>query len=324
MRNNIVELLDVMQNNIITTEHILDYDREDDVELKMMPAESLLDRVKAYRSKPVHDSGATLPYGDTHGNIRFRPSETTVWAGVNGGGKSLLTGMVALGFVAQGESCLIVSLEMKPEATLSRMVDQLAMNPNAPEEFIDDEFRNLITAGLYVFDHVGNLKTNMLYALIRFAAIERRVKHIFIDNMQKVVDGADNYNAQKDLINRLTNMAQQLNCHIHVVHHIRKPENDELLPDKFAMKGDSSISDMPDQVIIVHRNKRKERKLRVDPENKDLLDAEDAVMLVEKNRHGSWEGAVRLWFNDGAKQFVTNKSKRPINLMTAFKQEEFL
>lgn len=318
IRDTLEELVYVMKNNVITTSDILDYEREDALELKMVPAEDLIERLKAYRQYPIHERGAKLPWGATHNDIRFRETETTVWAGVNGGGKSLLTGMVSLGFVVQGESTLIVSLEMTPEATLSRMVDQFAMNDNAPEIFIDGKFRDLVTSGLYLFDHVGNMKTSMLFALIRYAVIERKVKHIFIDSLMKIVDGADNYNAQKEMVNQITRLAQQLKCHIHLIHHMRKPDNDETPPDKFAMKGDSSISDMPDQVILVHRNKRKERRLRVDPTNAEMLDQPDTIMIVEKNRHGGWEGGVRLWFSPRAKQFVSDKMRRPLNLATAF------
>lgn len=318
MRNALAEIATLMTENVITTEQIMDYDRDDDLTLRMMPAEDLLTRVKQYRASPIHSRGATLPYGSTHDKIRFRPTEVTVWAGVNGGGKSLLTGMVCLSFVGQGEPCLVVSLEMTPEATLSRMIDQAAMNDTAPDSFVDGAFRNAITSGLYIFDYVGNLKPNMLYALIKYATAERGVKHVFIDSLMKVVEGADDYNAQKEVVNRITRLAQECDCHIHLIHHLRKPSDDEKPPTKWEMKGDSSVSDMPDQVILMHRNRKKERTLRFNPEDQDALASEDALMVVEKNRHGGWEGAVRLWLHRASQQFVADPKARPINLFETF------
>jgi twinkle protein len=50
----------------------------------------------------------------------------TLYSGSNGGGKSLVTGQVAMGLIKQKQRVCIASFEMKPKRTLYRMLRQFA------------------------------------------------------------------------------------------------------------------------------------------------------------------------------------------------------
>ena len=80
--------------------------------------DQLIDQVK----NPVTTKPITMPWSKTLGLFEFRPAEVTVFAGTNGSGKSMLTGMIALSLIAQGQRVVIASFEMKPLRTLQRMV----------------------------------------------------------------------------------------------------------------------------------------------------------------------------------------------------------
>ena len=82
--------------------------------------DQLIDQVK----NPVTTKPVTLPWSKTLGLFEFRPAEVTVFAGTNGSGKSMLTGMIALNLIAQDQRVVIASFEMKPLRTLQRMVRQ--------------------------------------------------------------------------------------------------------------------------------------------------------------------------------------------------------
>lgn len=95
--------------------------------------------------------------------------------------------------------------------------------------------------------------------------------------------------------------------HIHLVHHARKGEKESVVPDKFDMKGAGEITDLVDNVLIVHRNKTKEALLRKetisDEKREEAEQQADTALICAKQRHHTWEGTVRLWFDAVSLQF---------------------
>jgi twinkle protein len=98
--------------------------------------------------------------------------------------------------------------------------------------------------------------------------------------------------------------------HIHIVHHIRKLESEEKIPGKYDIKGTGTLTDRVDNVMLVWRNKMKERIVREESaklpserrskDGKPLLDEardwSDAQIIVVKNRDGGEEATIRLWY----------------------------
>ena len=90
----------------------------------VLPASSWIDEVIEEFERPAQLSGSTLPWSSTHRIIRLRRGELTIWPGINGHGKSMLIGQVALNLMEQGEKVCIASMEMKPAKTMKRMSRQ--------------------------------------------------------------------------------------------------------------------------------------------------------------------------------------------------------
>ena len=304
---------EALATQIINGESILPYTVEDEVQAKVYDGSTFRDELIDSFHLPEQIHGAKLPWGSTHFNIRFRTGETTIWAGINGHGKSQLLGMVSLGWIAQGESVLNISLEMKPLATLKRMAIQACMN-DQPTDMILNKFMDFMLGAGYVFNHQGNIDPRLIFGTIRYAA-SKGIKHVIIDSLMKCVKGVDDYNAQKDFVNQITQLAQQYNIHIHLVHHIRKQENEQKIPNKFDLAGSGAMTDLADQVIIVYRNKQKERALEKEPLDKDTQSMPDAVLSIDKNRHGEWEGRIPLWYSPSSKQYLSDSRKQPLDLM---------
>lgn len=235
-------------------------------------------------------------------NLSFRAGEVTLWGGINGHGKSLLTGQVALQLADIGEKPCVISLEMQPERTLIRMARQwLGHYPQNNDEGL--RFLNHYQERLLIFDYVGSVKWEILFGAITIAAQQRLCQHIFIDNMMKCVGGEDDFNAQKEFIQVLCTLARQLGIHIHLVHHVRKGKDENEPIGKFSFKGSGAIVDQVDNAILIQRNRWKEQKAnecyemggRLD-EATDCKEA-DSVLRVVKQRNGDWEGDVSLWFD---------------------------
>jgi twinkle protein len=152
---------------------------------------------------------------------------------------------------------------MRPEITLARMARQ-ATGMRIPTSLSLDAFDNWKKNHLYLLDHHGMIYADSMLAVCRYASTELGIQHIVIDSLMKCVKGEDDFNGQKDFVNALCSIAQDTGMHIHLVHHIRKGSDENHLPGKFDLKGSGSITDQVDNVFIVYRNKRKEKKRQED------------------------------------------------------------
>ena len=234
-------------------------------------------------------------------HVGLRPSEVSVWAGINGHGKSLLLGQVVLSLAQQEQRCLIASFEMRPEITLARMARQ-ATGMRVPSPYSLQTFQDWKKDHVFLLDHHGMINSEQMLAVCRYASSELKVNHIVIDSLMKCVKGEDDFNGQKDFVNALCAIAQDVGIHVHLVHHMRKGADEKHLPGKFDLKGSGSITDQVDNVFIVWRNKAKAQ----DRQENGATDEStpDALLICEKQRNGEWEGRIPLWFEPDSQQYV--------------------
>lgn len=288
---------------------------------KVLAAEAWRDELVRSVEHGEQITGAKLPWTKTHDLIRFRPGEVTLWQGINGHGKSEMLGQACIGFATQGERVCIASFEMKPQATLKRMLRQTAMNARPSVQAVD-RLIDWSRDRLWLYDQQGSVTPPMLYAVARYCADRLKVRHLVIDSLMKCVRGEDDYNGQKDFVDMLCSLARDLAMHIHLVHHAKKGEDEDKVPGKFSAKGSGAIVDQVDQMLTVWRNKKKERiaeaELRKDGEvSADTQDQPDALLICDKNRHGEWEGRIQLWRHAESLQFTGDKRRQPIDMIGA-------
>lgn len=276
---------------------------------RVIPASSLYEQVRDEFLMPQALKGARSPWAKADGLIRFRGSEVSLWPGVNDSGKSLVTTQVALAFCQQDERVCIASLEMPPRKTMWRMTRQASGGPEPSVQFIR-KFHDWTDNRLWIFDHIGQISPERIVAVIRYCADKLKIKHFFLDSMMRCVRGEDDYNGQKDFVTDLCSVAQDTGMHIHLIHHTKKPPDDSHKPTRFDAKGSGAISDQVDNVFAVWRNKAKEREAeevgfadlsaeaRADRDGKP-----DALIIVDKQRHGEWEGRISLWFDQRSLTF---------------------
>jgi twinkle protein len=141
-----------------------------------------------------------------------------------------------------------------------------------------------------------------------------------VDNLMKCVAGEDDYNGQKAFVDELCAIARDHSMHIHLVHHIKKPPTDDHKPSKYDFKGSGAITDQPDNVIAVWRNKTKERQIQ---EKKIPAEgAPDALLIVDKQRNGEgWEGHIGFWFHRPSQQFLAKPDSQPMKFYQPPREE---
>lgn len=303
--------------------YLKETDNKQNVKEAKSYTQMLKDRLRAKIELKVN----YLPWEKSKDLFEFREGELTMWAGVNGHGKSMMTAQVALSLMGQGEKICIASFEMRPVMTLQRMArNWIGVNPFTPK-FQDDEglkaldslydqFTDWTDGKLWLYDQTGTAQYETIIGMARYCAKELKINHIFIDNLAKCVAGEDDMNGQKRFVDELTSIARDYKCHVHVVHHIRKLENEMKKPGKNDLKGSGAIGDLADNIFVVYRNKEKEIALRNEGKFAKLADDPDQSLICWKQRN--YEGTVsdefelKLWFNIDSQLYTGEPNGRAL------------
>lgn len=287
---------------------------------RVRPASEWLDAtIDAFR-RPAHQTGACLPWAKTHNIVRLRRGELSIWPGMNGHGKSLIVGQVALGLMAQGEKVCVLSMEMKPHETMQRMCRQ-AFACNSPDVRDIRELHQWTDGRLWIYDQQGQVSPERVIAVGRYCC-EIGVTHLVVDNLLSCGIAEDDYNGQKAFALALATHAHDTRQAVHLLAHSRKGKDELSPPGKYDVRGSASITDLCDNVFTVWRNKKKEKEME---EQRGDAAEFDALLIVDKHRHGDWEGRIPLWFDRASQSYVDScgESPRPMNLIPAEQEVQF-
>jgi twinkle protein len=284
---------------------------------KVIQASTLAEKVIAAMYGDEQARGAFLPWEKAADRWRLRRGEVTLYAGINGHGKSLVTSYIAQSLMRQGERVLIASFEMKPESTMERMVRQAGATDEPSIPYIR-AFHAWTDNRLWIYDHFGTCDPRKAIAVCNYAARELGVTHVFVDSLMKCVRGQDDYTGQKVFVGDLCSLAMGVDIHVHLVAHARKAQHESDAIDKFSVRGAGEIADQVDNVALVQRNLSKER----DVLNGEEVDESrpDVFFNLCKQRHqrkGSrFEGIMGLYFDKRTETYsdAPGLRARPLNL----------
>ena len=245
------------------------------------------------------DPNATvLPFNSLRGKFEFRQHELTIWTGYKGHGKSLMISQALMASIHRGKRVFIISPEFRPESVLERMLYQHSATTTPGVRHID-EFMAFLLERMWLYDAQASLKPDDVVALCRYGADKLQADHILIDSLMKCGMGPDDYAGQKQFVDRIQSVAHANPLHIHLVAHARKTNDDSKPPRLHDIKGASEIADMAENVLVVWRNKEKEKN----PEQKH--DEPDASLSVEAQRNADgWIGTVHLNHDPDAQLFM--------------------
>ena len=258
-----------------------------------------------------HGPGAATnwtPTGFTKnaGKFDIRPGEVTIWAGVNGHGKTTHLSHVMLNLMYAGQRVCMASLEMKPAETMAKMCRQAAGTGSPAIGYIRD-FHRWTDGRLWIYDHVGRVAAQRMLGVATYVRKELGMDQLVIDSLMKCGLGTDDYTAQRDFVDGLCAIARDTGLHIHLVCHMRKGENERMAPGKFDVKGAGEVTDLVDNLLIVWKNLRKDANDGDESEDK----TPDAYVRIAKQRHHPWEGSFAYWFDRDSQQFLEAEWARP-------------
>lgn len=283
------------------------YERETECKAKVKSARDFLDDLRGEFMPKTRAQAPEMFSTRLRGLLHFRPGEVTVWAGYNGHRKSMMTGQVCLDLCVQKHRTLILSPEMAPERTLARMARQAAAVAQPSGAFLES-FAQWTDGRLWLFDHMGRISPSLCLAVLRYFAEELHGQQVFIDSMMMVCASEEHLDEQKQFVTDLVRVAQETGLHVHLVAHCRKPmKEDDRPPTKYDIRGSSAISDQCPNVVLVWANKAKQAALEKDPHDEAELSKPDALLIVDKQRNGEFEGKLKLWFDARSFRFVDDR-----------------
>ena len=267
---------------------------------------------------PVDDdfsSGFESPWSKAQGKFKFRRSELTIVNGINGHGKSQMVGQIVLSGMTQGERACIYSGELKPARTLWRMTRQATglLEPSMP--YIRS-VHNWYRDRLWIFNLVGTAKSEKLLEVFRYARKRYDIRVFVIDSLMKCGIDPDDYTKQKQFVEQLCDFKNEFDCHVFLVTHPRKGDDEFKPTGKMDIAGAGAITDLADNVTTIFRRKSKEEKVhnaRAKSESipDSVLSEPDALFCWNKQRNGEWENSISLWWHQESFQFLENQQSQP-------------
>ena len=261
------------------------------------------------------DEGIALPWDKTHDSVLLRPGETSIWAGVNGHGKSTLVSFVVAAVAARKVRTCVASMEYRAPLWMMRMNRQAAGTARPSEAFSRHVTREL-SGFVRAFDVQSAAKADRILEVFRYARRRYQVELFVIDNLTKCGFADDDYPGQKRFVEAVSDFCRAEQTHVAIVAHMRKGETENAPAGKWSIKGSGGISDMADTVFEVWRNKPKEKAAaeaeRIHaPIPEKYADQADVLLLVHKQRFNGAEPAIGLWYDPETTQYLAAPQFKP-------------
>lgn len=233
----------------------------------------------------------------------WREGELTIWTGKNGSGKSTFINQALVKMIFKhAHNICIGSFELPPKRFLNWIVKSeprvMDVNPENRAKAVT-AYLDALGEKLYIIDIVGSVDKTYLSEIMEFGAKKYGIKHFLIDSMMRI--DLPSYNEllqQKTFISELKAFAMNNLVHVHLITHPRKTQRDDDVIGAMDVSGSGNITDLADNVIVVHRFSEKQKQTFY-AEGEYI----DAKLLVTKCREHGDTGTVFLRFDKNYKKF---------------------
>ncbi len=233
----------------------------------------------------------------------FRMNELTILTGENNSGKSTFLGQIMLNVIEGGYKVGVFSAELSPNQYKSWILNQccdkqdLTMfrnkygkNKYVPNNTVIPKVDKWLNNNAFLYDSTkSSVETQSV--LKSFSYLYRRlgVQFFIIDNfltLGKSSYGANELKQETEAIVDMVKFVNKYPVHIVLVAHPNKAD----VVSKKSIAGSGNITNLADNVLIVHRNNNKDRQC-------------DMILEIAKNREAGELGIMRLNFNTENRRF---------------------
>lgn len=243
----------------------------------------------------------------------LRRGNTYVIAGYPGAGKTTLALNLAWAMAKAGRRVWYYCLELKAEETFEVLAGHIQKKAILSQGDMINAYATIQGTGMRFYDPAGYLEWEHHLDLICKTVRAEEMDVVFIDNLGFLTRARRNtFEVENVASARIKALAQELEIPIVLLHHLRKPESDQIEPEPNAhsMKGSGAIlADASDAIILHH-------PLSGDEEN---MASRNPVgyLLSGKPRWGTGgkryvrlEGSQRTYYSADASQYSGKKRRQ--------------
>lgn len=281
----------------------------------------LMSAVPAYKIDPAD----FIPSGFTELDKRiigFMRKHVSVWSGYRGCGKSTLLNMLILNAAQAGYNTALWTGELSGSEVKTWLYLQAAGKAyNRQSNFSDfyytpdnivSEINPWIDKHFRLYNESFGNDIQIITEKIEALKEKFDVDSVIFDNLMTLdydrLGGADKYDAQKQLMQFMHNLAERLNIHIHLVAHPRK-EMGFLRVN--SISGSADITNYAQNIFIMHRINRDFENTSKDFLSKltrtEILDSgcTNVIEVGKCRAKGSATGSfIKLWFENESNRFL--------------------
>ena len=255
---------------------------------------------------------------------------TSIWTGTNGSNKSGTVAQIALNVIDSNQCKVGIFSGELPDKRFKRWLyvqasgrdNNVRKTNNFGEEIdfyetpldIKQKITSWLDNRLYLYDNkVGFEIEQVGNSIVDLLKKDKEVKLIFIDNLFVLGIGklsADKWEAQKQLVLRMTRIAQQYNVHIGFICHPTKLKS---LIRKEDVSGSSDITNCADNVFILHRNtadfKSRSKEFFGWKDDNPIYQYDNQIEIAKDRENGAIESFIGLYYEKESKRVLNYKGE---------------
>ena len=248
----------------------------------------------------------------------FALGELSVWSGSNASAKSTFLNQMAIESINQGYKVAIYSGELIPKKLIKWIIMQcagkkiMAYDKEKDSYYVKENdkilIKNWLNGKLFIYNNdIGN-KAKDIIEQLKLCIKKNDIKVLILDNLMSMDLknlGENKYETQSLLVQKLSQLAKELNIHIHFVCHPRKATS-FLRKEDIAGTGD--LTNIADNVYIMHRvnedfkiRTREMFKWKIDNPIYDYTN----ILEICKNREFGWQDTmIGMYFEPESKRLL--------------------
>jgi len=253
----------------------------------------------------------------------FALDELSVWSGSNASAKSTFLNQIAIESINQGYKVAIYSGELTSPRLLKWIIMQCAGKKNMLYEknndywYVDNSYKKIIkewlNGKLFIYNNDLGNKANNIIEQLKLCIQKNDIKVLILDNLMSMDLknlGDNKYETQSLLVQKLSQLAKELNIHIHFVCHPRKATS-FLRKEDIAGTGD--LTNIADNVYIMHRVnedfKVRTKEMFKWKEDNPIYQFTN-ILEICKNREFGWQDEmIGMYFEKESKRLLNNQDE---------------
>lgn len=264
--------------------------------------------------------------------------QVSIVSGTNGSAKSTILNQIALNIIMQGYSVGIFSGELTDWRLMNWLYLQAAGKDNVKQaknkqgeslnfyvvtDYIKDQIDNWLDDKLYIYDNDKGVSIEQIGKSIQSLLINKpNVKFIILDNLMSMniqKYSNDKYEAQKEVVLNLCQLAKRMNVHIVFVCHPTKIRD---FIRKEDISGSSDLANAVDNIFIFHRNTSDFRKRSKDffgwDDNHPLYQTDNIIEVAKNRELGCIERLCGFYFDPISKRVLNEPNE---NIVYGWQQQ---